>query len=191
MYAVSPGFLNVQEHQTFAEGTDAVVLCPAFLGENPQGEMYWFRDNRFINNDRFSPSNGKLTIQNIRNEDSGSDYKCTISHDGVNLNQAITVEVLPQHKFAPRINDSQRRIEVVYGEPLNLPCLLEEPKDNVVYSWTINTILEHDVLVTSHGQLQKDADKFLGGIYTCRAVNQYGFDIVDFSVKIQGTYCIK
>ena len=40
--------LSVQEHQTFAEGTDAIVLCPAGYGSNPLASMIWTRNNRDI-----------------------------------------------------------------------------------------------------------------------------------------------
>ena len=75
---------------------------------------------------------------------------------------------------------------MVYGGALDLPCLLDEPKDNVVYSWTINTEFEHDHIVDTHASLHRDSGKFLGGVYTCRAENKFGVDFADFTVKIVG-----
>lgn len=175
------------EHQKFAEGTDAVVKCPVFLPDESTDEMHWLRNSRFFSGERFTEEIGKLTIRNIHMNDSGSDYECQIHQSGSMLkSKLITVEVVPQHKLAPRINDSRRTIEVNYGDDLYLSCQLEEPQDDVVYFWTIDTALEHNIVKNSHGNVYRQAYQYLGGIYTCKAENQYGYDIVDFNVQILG-----
>ena len=77
-------------------------------------------------------------------------------------------------------------MKVPYDQPLDLSCQLEEPKENVNYSWTIHTEFEHDYLINSRATLHRDRGQFLGGIYTCRAENQCGHDIADFAVKLSG-----
>lgn len=175
----------------FTEGTDAVVQCPAFFGNNSQASMSWFQNDVTINcNSAFYPENGRLTIRNIRKEANGTQYQCTImDRNGRVLGpKTITVEVLPQSEFAPRIDDSKRNIEVVLGQPLNLSCRLKQQREDaaVTYSWTIDTEFEHDVLINTSANLQIEAYRFLGGIYTCRVENEFGYDIADFSVKILG-----
>lgn len=182
----------MQPHQRFIEGTDAVVECPAFYG-TPPASMHWTRNNQLIaNGTRFSAEYGRLRIQNIRMEDSGDDYKCHLLPPRTSaLAETIKVEVVARNELAPRINDTNRRMEVAYGQPLDLPCLLDEPKDDVTYSWTINTEFEHDHKVNTRANLHKEAHEFLGGIYTCKAENEYGYDVVDFVVKVVGKYKTK
>ena len=80
---VQPEFVSVQENQTFTEGTDAAVLCPANFGANPRGNMIWSRNNLIaIVGDRFIPEDGQLRIQNIRIDDSG-DYQCSLIRLGI------------------------------------------------------------------------------------------------------------
>ena len=79
-----------------------------------------------------------------------------------------------------------RTVAVPYDQPLNLLCQLEEPIDNVIYSWTIRTEFEHEHLVNYGANLRRDPGQFLGGIYTCRAENQCGHDIADFALRIIG-----
>ena len=98
----------------------------------------------------------------------------------------IRVKVLPQSKFAPKINNAIRRFEVMHGDPLTLPCKLVKSQENVRYSWTIDTEFEHDILKNTHAVLCRDAMKFVSGRYTCRAENQYGYDETDFIVRING-----
>ena len=172
----------------FAEGTDAVVECPAFFGVDTSARMLWFHNLVTIRSGRcFSPENGRLTIHNIRMKDSDGNYQCSIFHNhGIVATKTIQIEVLPQSKFAPKIDDTNRRIEVAYGQPLNLPCRLKQQGESVTYSWTIDTEFEHDVLVNTTADLHIEAHKFVGGIYTCKAENEFGYDIADFSVKIIG-----
>ena len=190
-FAVEPAFLSVEEHQEFAEGTDAVVTCPANFGSNPRAEMRWTRndDNKdqsvtLISN-RFVPESGVLRIQNIRVEDSGN-YKCLLLRNGIVGQMTIRVEVLPQSEFAPKINDTNRKVEVMYEDNLTLPCKLEKSQENVIYSWTIDTEFERDILKNTHAVLRRDARKFVSGRYTCRAENKYGYDETDFIVRING-----
>ena len=185
-FAVDPHFLDVPLNQRFADGTDAVIQCPAVFGTDPQTEMQWFivGDQIITNSSRFTAEFGRLTIHNIRRSDGDVQYRCIIQKPGEpNIGRTIKVEVLPRHKYVPRINDTDRTIEVDLGQPLNLSCSLEEPRDDVVYSWTINTELEHDIL-TSSSYVHREPFTFVGGIYTCKAENEFGYDIVDFSVKV-------
>ena len=174
----------MSEHQVLTEGTDAVVECPAFLGD-PPGEMFWFRNNQFINDDRFIGEDGHLTIQNVRPEDADT-YRCSLYRNGVHGFRDITVTVQAQDVLAPDIVEHQNPIQVVYGEPLDLICELEEAKNDVQYSWTIDTDFEQNHLVNTTQQLYKDPYEFLSGRYTCRAENQYGYDEELFFVKILG-----
>ena len=151
--------------------------------------MLWTKGYGAINDSRFTAERGQLRIQNIASEDSGS-YECflsdgspSITHDRI---QVITVKVVPRSEYAPKINDSIRRIEMTYGDDLYLPCELEELKENVTYSWTINTDFERDHLIDTRASLHRRSEEFLGGIYTCRVENNYGSDVVDFVVKIVG-----
>ena len=170
------------EHQRFVEGDDAVIKCPAIFGAST--EMYWQKGIHEVTAEgRFTPEKGQLKIESISMDDKDV-YKCFLSD--TSHPKTITVDVLPRSEFAPSINDSQRRIEVVYGEPLNLPCLLEEPKENVTYSWTMNTEFERDHLINTRANLYRSSSEFLGGIYTCKAENEFGYDVVDFIVKIVG-----
>ena len=174
------------EHQRFVEGDDAVIKCPAIFGAST--EMIWQKGLHQVTAEgRFTPEKGQLKIERITMEDK-DDYICFLidTNSGDTFKKEITVDVLPRSEFAPSINDSQRRIEVVYGEPLNLPCLLEEPKENVTYSWTMNTEFERDHLINTRANLYRSSSEFLGGIYTCKAENEFGYDVVDFIVKIVG-----
>lgn len=174
----------------FAENTDAVVKCPTYLGNPPTASMRWVDSSRrLIRNDtKFTPDNERLTIHNIRLEESGTTYQCDIIRSSPFFfeSKIIRVEVRPQSEYVPKIVDLRRRVTVSYDQPLDLPCQLEEPRDNVQYSWTIHTDFEHDHLVNSNNTLRRDRGQFLGGIYTCRAENEFGYDIADFAVKITG-----
>lgn len=149
--------------------------------------MIWTRDNINISDERFTAENGRLIIDNVHMEDDGN-YQCSIFRNGIQGTKTIRVEVVPRSEFAPMIDDSTRSIEVMYGDPLNLPCPLNEPRDDVVYSWTINTEFEHNHIMNTRATLHRGADQFLGGSYTCRAENEYGYDVANFIVKITGKY---
>ena len=116
--AADPHFKNVSEHQVLTEGTDAVVECPAFPG-NPPGQMYWFRNNQFINDGRFiHGKDGQLMIQDVRLEDAGT-YRCSLYRNGINGSRDITVTVQPQSVLAPVTVELQFPRQVVNGEPLD------------------------------------------------------------------------
>ena len=193
-FAVNPFFRDVPELQVFAENTSAVVTCPAYFGNSPAGTfMRWLKVNEdgteavIQNNSRFIAENERLTICNIRLEENGTTYKCQlIKIPTLTLTKTITVEVCPQSEYIPKIVDLRRRITVLYDQALDLPCQLQEARVNVQYSWTIHTDFEHDHLVNSDATLRRERGQFLGGIYTCRAENQFGFDIADFVIKISG-----
>ena len=186
-------FLNVEERQVFAEGTDAVVKCPAHFGNPAVASMFWIVDstNQLIltATDKYINENDQLTIRNIRIEDSGT-FQCSLRRLDPHevITKTIQVEVRPQSEYLPKITDLRRRVIVPYGQPLELPCQLEEPRDNVNYSWTIQTEFEHDHLVNTESILHRNRRQFLGGIYTCRAENQFGYDIADFAVNIDGKF---
>ena len=150
--------------------------------------MFWSRDTLQIRNGtRFTAENGQLRIQNIRMEDMGDNYACFLQlNDGNAFRKIIKVEVVARNELAPRIDDTNTKIEVADGQPLDLSCNLNEPKDNVTYTWTINTKFEHDRQVNTRAYLHREVHEFLGGIYTCRAENEYGYDDVDFIVKVVG-----
>ena len=173
----------------FAENTDAVVKCPAHFG-NPPAIMGWIDSSiRAIHNDtKFTVENEQLTIRNIRLEENGTTFRCVLIRNSpfIYIGQDIIVEVHPRSEFVPKIMDLRRRVKVSYNQSLELPCQLEEARNNVNYSWTINTDFEHDHLVNSNDTLRRDRGQFLGGIYTCRAENEFGYDIADFAVKIIG-----
>ena len=193
-FADKPFFRNIEELQVFAENTDAVVKCPAYLGNPPTGIMTWILVNddgseSVIQNDaRFTAENERLTIQNIRLEENGTTYKCQLFNRDpwVLDSKVIRVEVRPRSEYIPKIVDLRRSITVSYDQALDLPCQLQEPRENVQYSWTIHTDFEHDHLVNHGADLRRGQGQFLGGIYTCRAENQFGYDIADFAVKITG-----
>ena len=189
---VKPRFLEVPPVQKFVDGSDAVIECPAFFGaeQDTRAEMLWvYKGNTLsMKNNRFTPEDGLLTIHNIRRSDGDFQYTCRLHRypDGfIDSGRTITVEVIPRHKFAPKINSTMPRVEVTYGQSLNLSCDLEEKKGNVTYSWTIKTKHESNVL-TNSSLLHRAPHTFVGGIYTCKAENKFGYDIVDFSVKILG-----
>ena len=184
--AADPHFKNVSTYQVFTEGTDAVVQCPAFLGD-PEGEMLWYRNDEVITDDRFIQAAGHLTIQNVRVGDSDS-YQCVLYRNGTVRSRTITVVVQELSALAPRIVDPENSINVLCGQPLDLMCRLEDNKEDVhyTYTWTIDTPHERDHLVNTTSRLYREPDDFLGGRYTCRAENQYGYDEQLFFVKILG-----
>ena len=191
-FADRPFFRDVQGIQIFAENTDAVVKCPAYFGSSTS--MYWYVINEngtqtlIQNGTKFTPENERLIIHDISQGESGSTYQCVLynSNPYVYDTRDIRVEVRPQSEYVPKIVDERRRITVSYDQALDLPCQLEEPREGVQYSWTIHTEFEHDHLVNHGANLQRGKGQFLGGIYTCRAENQFGYDIADFAVKITG-----
>ena len=174
----------MSERQEFIEGTDAVVECPAFLGA-PPGSMIWSRDNMAINDDRFILEDGRLTIQDIRAEDEDV-YQCSINRHGIRGTESITVVVRERNEFAPSIVEPMGPIEVMYGAPLDLTCQLEEPSDNVCYTWDIDTDYERDQVRNTTPTLYREPREFLGGRYTCTAENEYGHDSQVYFVRILG-----
>jgi hypothetical protein len=179
----------VPENQEFIEETDAVVECPAFFGE-PRGRMLWLRDNVVINDDdRFTTEDGRMRIQNIEENDGGV-YRCAISLLGIVDSRYITVTVLERDSLAPRIVERSNPIQVMYGDPLDLTCQLEEQRDiddlDVQYTWTVDTNFEDNHFKNTTADLHRDAYEFLGGRYTCKAVNEYGYDEQVFYVRILG-----
>ena len=187
-----PFFRDVQEIQVFAESTDAVVKCPAHF--TPTTIMRWIRiskdgsETTVQNDTKFTAENGRLTIRSVTLEESGSNFRCELYNPDpfVFSGKPITVKVRPQSEYIPKIVDLRRRVTISYDQALDLPCQLQEERDNVQYSWTIQTDFEHDHLVNYGADLQRGRGQFLGGIYTCRAENQFGYDIADFAVKITG-----
>ena len=171
---VDPHFLNVSEYQEFIEETDTVVECPAFFGD-PPGTMIWTRDNVTITDDRFTLEDGRMKIQNIQENDEGV-YRCSINLLGIVDSRFITVNVLERSELAPRIAEPMNPIEVVYGDPLDLQCQLEVQRNDVHYTWTVDTDYEDNHFKNTTPTLHRNAYEFLGGRYTCKAVNEYGYD---------------
>ena len=180
----------------FAENTEAVVKCPVYFGSSPDASIYWYIINengtqtqiQNGNDTKLKPENEQLTINDIRQEENGSTYRCVLYNRSpyVYERRDILVKVCRQHECVPKIVNERRSITVSYDQALDLPCQLEEPSECVQYSWTIHTEFEHDHLVNHGANLQRERGQFLGGIYTCRAENQFGYDIADFAVKITG-----
>ena len=191
MTAVDPYFLDVPENQEFIEETDAVVECPAFFGD-PPGNMVWTCNNTNvgITDERFIPEDGRLTILNIRGDDDAI-YGCNLFqvNIGIVASRFITVAVLERDSLAPRIVEPMNPIEILYtdSESLDLHCQLaiEEPRD-VVYTWTVDTLSEFTILTNTTPGFHRDAGKFVGGRYTCRVENNYGYDEQIFFVTILG-----
>ena len=182
--AADPHFLNVSEYQEFIEETDAVVECPAFFGE-PPGHMIWTHDDMVITDDRFTLEDGRMRIQNIQESDEGI-YKCSINRLGIVDQRYITVNVLEWSEFAPRIIEPSNPIEVMYRDPLDLTCQLEVQRDDVYYTWTVDTDYEDNHFMNTTPTLHRDPYQFLGGRYTCIAVNGYGYDEQVFYIRILG-----
>ena len=182
--AVDPYFLSVDEHQGFVEEMDAVVKCPAFFG-NPPGHMTWTRDNMMITDGRFILEDGRMRIQNIQESDEGI-YRCSINQLGIVDSRFINVVVLERASLTPRIVEPLNPIEVMYGDPLDLTCQLQEQRDNVHYTWTVDTDYEDNHFRNTTPTLHRDVDQFLGGRYTCKAVNEYGYDEQVFYIRILG-----
>ena len=174
------------ENQEFIEETDAVVECPAFFGD-PRGEMVWIRDNLVITaGEKFIPEDGRLTILNIGDGDEGV-YRCSLRHLGIVDSRYITINVLEREILAPRIIEPSNPIEVVYGDPLDILCQLQEQRDDVQYTWTVNTgRYEDNHFKNATPTFHRDAYDFLGGRYTCKAENEYGYDEQVFHVRILG-----
>ena len=186
LHAVHLYFLNVSEYQEFIQQTDAIVECPAFLGE-PRGTMVWLHDNVLITGgDRFIPEDGRLTILDIGDSDEGV-YRCSLRRLAIVDSRYITVNVLERHSLAPRIIEPNP-IEIVYGDPLDILCELEEHRDDmhVHYTWTVDTGYEDNRLKNTTPAFHRDAYNFLGGRYTCKAENIYGYDEQVFHVRILG-----
>ena len=173
------------EYQEFIEETDAVVECPAFFGD-PPGTMIWTRDNVVISDDRFTLEDGRMRIQNIQEND-GAVYRCLLtSLLGIVDSRFISVNVLERSELAPRIVEPLNPIEIMYGEPLDLMCQLEVQRDDVHYTWTVDTDYEDNNFKNTTPTLHRDAYQFLEGRYTCRAGNDYGYDEQVFFVRILG-----
>lgn len=175
---VDPYFENVSENQAFVEGTDAIVECPAHLGE-PRGEMIWFKDNAYIRDDsQFYPENGQLIIQNISMDDAGL-YCCRlIIFASIIDTRCIQVVVREQANFAPEIVEPANPILARYEDPLELSCELAIPgQENITYSWSVHTDFEQTHTTrTQNATFFREAKRFLSGDYTCRAENKYGYD---------------
>ena len=183
MSAVDPHFLNVSEYQEFIEETDAVVECPAYFGE-PQGTMAWLRDDVLISGDRFIPEDGRLTILDIGDGDEGV-YRCSLRRLGIIASRYVTINVLERRSLAPRIVEPNP-IEVVFGDPLDILCQLEDQRDGVHYTWTVNTDYEDNHFKNATPAFHRNASQFLAGRYTCKAENEYGYDEQVFYVRILG-----
>ena len=80
----------------FAEGIDAVVRCPAFLGDPKSAFMSWtYGDGSPLpTNNKFTPGDQMLQIRDIRTEDTELKLKCAVIN--VIGSQLINVEVVPQ-----------------------------------------------------------------------------------------------
>ena len=188
MTAVEPHFLDVPENQEFIEETDAVIECPAFFGD-PPGNMVWTRNDMNVHvgivDERFIPEDGRLTILNISNGDDGV-YRCAINRLGIADLRFITVNIVERDSLAPRIVEPLNPIEVVYWDSLDLNCLLEVQRDDVYYTWTVDTSNEFEFFTNAIPSFHRDANKFIGGRYTCRVENNYGYDEQTFFVTILG-----
>ena len=177
--------MSVSEYQEFIEETVAVVECPAFFGD-PPGQMFWSRNDSSITDNRFTLENGRMRIQNIRESDEAI-YRCSINRLGIIIDSRfITVAVLERSELAPKIFEPQNPIEVRYGDPLDLTCELEVQRDNVNYTWIVDTDFEDSHNKSTIPSLYRDANHFLGGRYTCKAENEYGYDEQVFIVRILG-----
>jgi hypothetical protein len=178
----------VPENQEFIEEEDAVVECPAFFGD-PPGNMLWTRNNTNVGttDERFIPEDGRLTILNIRDSDDAI-YGCLIDRHGIVDSRFITVTVLERDSLAPRIVEPSNPIEVVYRDLLDLHCQLVDPRDDVYYTWTVDTSSELRLLTiyNTTPTFHQDVGKFVGGRYTCRVENNYGYDEQIFFVTILG-----
>ena len=181
---VDPHFLNISEYQEFIEETDAAVECPAFFGD-PTGHMIWSRDDRAITDNRFTLENGRMRIQNIQESDEAI-YRCSINRLGIVDSRYITVAVLERSELAPKIVEPQNPIEVRYRGPLDLTCELEVQSHNVDYTWTVETDFENSHNKSTTNSLHRDINAFLGGWYTCKAKNEFGYDKQVFYVRITG-----
>ena len=156
--------------------------------------MYWYviyengSQTLIQNGTKFTAENERLTIHDIRQGENGSTYRCVLFDQipYVYETRDIQVKVCRQCECIPKIVDEGRRITVSYDQALDLLCQLQEPREGVQYSWTINTEFEQDHLVNYSANLQRERGQFFGGIYTCRAENQFGYDIADFFVKVTG-----
>ena len=149
--------------------------------------MLWFHDNLAIHDagNRFIQSPEQLTIQNATVNDSGS-YLCVLYQNGIVDTTNITVVVHERSSLGPRIVDLENPIKVTYGQPLDLMCRLVKQKENVHYTWTVDTTHERDYLVNTTPRLYREPNDFVGGRYLCKAENQYGYDEQLFFVKILG-----
>ena len=175
--------MTVSENQEFIEGMDAVVKCPAFFGD-PPGNMIWTRDNALITNNRFTPEDGQMRIQNIQETDEAT-YRCSINRLGIVGSRFITVHVLERDELAPVIFEPVNPIEVLYGDPLDLLCQLKVQRDDIhyIYMWTD---VEDNLFRSTTPSFHRDAYSFVEGRYSCRAENEHGYDQQFFFVKILG-----
>ena len=189
---VEPHFLDLPEIQEFIRETDAVVECPAFFGD-PPGNMVWTHNstNVGITDERFIPEDGRLTILNIQDGDEGI-YRCALNQLQVGIvdSRFITVHVLERHSLAPRIVEPLNPIEVVYWNSLDLHCQLKDPRDDIYYTWTVDTSLTSNfglfTKLNATPEFHQDVGKFIEGRYTCRVENNYGYDEQIFFVTILG-----
>ena len=147
--------------------------------------MVWTRDNGRILNERFIPEDGRLTILNIQNSDNAI-YRCSLDRLGIVDSRLITVTVLERSELAPRIVEPRNPIEVMYRDSLDLYCQVEIPKDNFCYTWTVDTLSELSLLTNTTPSLHRNAGKFVGGRYTCRVENDFGYDEQIFFVRLLG-----
>ncbi|MGJ8945984.1 immunoglobulin domain-containing protein, partial [Salmonella enterica subsp. enterica serovar Kentucky] len=123
--------------------------------------------------------------QNIQKNDEGV-YRCSINRLGIVDSRFINVNVLERSELAPRIVEPMSPIEVVYGGPLYLVCQLEVQRDNILYTWTVDTDFEDNHFKNTTPTFHRDAYQFLGGRYTCKAENEYGYDEQVSYVRILG-----
>ena len=100
----------------FAERTDAVVRCPAFLGDPKSATMRWTygNDSPLPTNNKFTPEDQMLTIRDIRTEDTLLNFKCSVINSDLEVfSKVITVEAVPQSEYVPKIITSRSRVTVL------------------------------------------------------------------------------
>ncbi|XP_071947832.1 hemicentin-1-like [Antedon mediterranea] len=189
---VQPEIIDQTQVYDVNEQTSVTLSCSSSGIPSPQ--ITWMKDGKEVveatrgdMESRFEidQSAGTLTIHNAIESDTGI-YVCTVSNPAGITSKEITLLV----NIAPVIPewDRDNDVDVVIGNPIELPCEVESTP-SPYYTWYKDDNLlnpNKEVFISSNGNLGILRTTVLdSGIYTCIASNIAGNISKIFRVEIQ------